>query len=75
VFIDGVTVTTATLGDHGGAALGTRMIHPNQGTIEGCSSGTLEKLTFTLTMHTVTPVRDRPATRAGTTLTSASHAR
>lgn len=55
VFIDGVTVTTATIGDHGGAALGTGMILPDQGTVNGCIRGTLEKLRFTITMHTVTP--------------------
>lgn len=55
VFINGVTVTTATIGDYGGAALGTGMILPDQGTIQGCMRGTLEKLRFTITMHTVTP--------------------
>ncbi len=61
VFIDGVTVTTATLGDHGGAALGSGMIHPDQTTLKDCARGTLETLRFTLTMHTVTPfVLDAP---------------
>lgn len=55
VFIDGLTVTTATIGDHGGVALGTGTILPDQGTVNGCIRGTLEKLTFTITMHTVTP--------------------
>lgn len=55
VFIDGLTVTTATIGDHGGAALGTGKILPDQATVNGCIRGTLEKLRFTITMHTVTP--------------------
>lgn len=63
VFIDGVTVTTATLGDHGGAALGSGRILLDQATGPACARGTLERLRFTFTMHTVTPFVVDPASR------------
>ncbi len=61
VFIDGLTVTTATIGDHGGAALGTGSILPDTATVKGCTQGTLEKLRFAITMRTVTPFVMAPA--------------
>ncbi len=64
VFINGVTVTTAIIGDHGGAALGTGVIKPTAATLAACARGDLEILRFSLSMHTLTPFVIQPASSA-----------